>query len=320
MFVNRVSKFILTSSSSLIACRNMVLSHATTKHNNYDDVPAVCLVHGLLGSKVNFRSFSKALHSSEVVTADIRNHGDSMHVDSMNVDEMAQDIIDTMDHLGHKKFYMAGHSLGGKVAMAVALLHPDRLQGLIVLDMSPQDLKDIDRPTTREGYSSRHILSVLAALEPQLPSMSRKQIEEHLKQEMPLMTPGMTGFLMQNVVPHPMDPSGSAFKSFISQINKRYDEELSSWDYMGLTASLPSLFLSGGNSYYVSDKARNVIIPSIFPMAQCKVIEGAGHWVHADKPTQVLEQMNKFMDEFKDWKMGKTCDARMGAKCGGTWL
>ena len=49
-----------------------------------------------------------------VIQVDVRNHGQSPHTDEMNYAVMAQDILDTLDHLNTQQFSVIGHSMGGK--------------------------------------------------------------------------------------------------------------------------------------------------------------------------------------------------------------
>jgi len=69
----------------------------------------------------------------------MRNHGESDHHESMTYKEMAEDVIRLMDKLLIKKFTLLGHSMGGKTAISLASLFPDRLDGLIVVDTAPND-------------------------------------------------------------------------------------------------------------------------------------------------------------------------------------
>jgi len=101
-------------------------------------VPLIIL-HGLLGSSSNFNAVGKRLSKvldREIVLADLRNHGASPWSDSMAFEDMAQDVVKLiMEHGG--RTHLCGHSLGGKVAMATALLHPETLASCTVVDISP---------------------------------------------------------------------------------------------------------------------------------------------------------------------------------------
>ncbi|GFH56274.1 abhydrolase domain-containing protein 11 [Chaetoceros tenuissimus] len=103
----------------------------------------VILLHGLLGQKRNFASLGTSLalqleHKRRIFAVDLRNHGDSTDWRSeMSYSQMAEDIRQFMDNVGIEKAVLIGHSMGGKCAKAMALTYPDRVSGLIVLDISP---------------------------------------------------------------------------------------------------------------------------------------------------------------------------------------
>ena len=86
---------------------------------------------------------------------------------------MAQDVIDTLDELGIAEFSVIGHSMGGKVAMKIAGLYPERIAHLIVLDVSP---------VAYEGHRHQAILNALNAVRAEPHELSRKQATEIMKQ------------------------------------------------------------------------------------------------------------------------------------------
>lgn len=79
--------------------------------------------------------------NADVITLDLRNHGRSGHSSEASLQSMAADILSVADTAvrGHKtpKVNLLGHSLGGKVAMALALQQPERVSRLVVADISP---------------------------------------------------------------------------------------------------------------------------------------------------------------------------------------
>ena len=49
---------------------------------------------------------------------------------------MAQDVVHFLKSQNIEKIILVGHSMGGKVAQALALLHPEFVEGLVVLDIA----------------------------------------------------------------------------------------------------------------------------------------------------------------------------------------
>ena len=73
----------------------------------------------------------------QVIAVDMRNHGESPHSMTMDYPVMAADIVELLDDLALPKAHLLGHSMGGKVAMQVALNQPDRVASLIAADIAP---------------------------------------------------------------------------------------------------------------------------------------------------------------------------------------
>ena len=92
--------------------------------------PVIILIHGMFGSLSNLGMLARPLVDQyRVISVDLRNHGDSPHEQKMDIPAMAADIVELMDDLHIDSATLIGHSLGGKVAMQVALNCPARVAG-----------------------------------------------------------------------------------------------------------------------------------------------------------------------------------------------
>ena len=120
-----------------------IISPMLKSASNNAKLPLIAM-HGLFGFKSNLRTIvaNSAINNDRtVVTVDLRNHGDSFHSNEMSLNDMANDIIDTMDYLDFKNAVLLGHSLGGRVAMAAALHHANRIKSIIIGDVAPVDYR-----------------------------------------------------------------------------------------------------------------------------------------------------------------------------------
>ena len=96
------------------------------------------ILHGLFGSGKNWHSQARRFAEFfDVYCVDLRNHGQSFHADEMNYPAMADDVVRLLDHLGIDSCRMLGHSMGGKVAMTIAIQHPALISRLVVADIAP---------------------------------------------------------------------------------------------------------------------------------------------------------------------------------------
>ncbi len=97
------------------------------------------LIHGLFGSLENLNMVAKTLSQYYCVTSvDVRNHGNSFHQEGMSYAVLAQDVITLMNDLAIESCHVLGHSMGGKIAMQIALSNPERVNKLAVADIAPR--------------------------------------------------------------------------------------------------------------------------------------------------------------------------------------
>ena len=239
----------------------------------------IIILHGLFGMLDNWQTLAKKLAENySVFIVDQRNHGRSPHVGEHNYTGMADDLLHFMqDHL-MQKAHIIGHSMGGKTAMQFAFDHPDQVDKLIVVDIAPK--------TYPAGHNE--IFNALEALDlEQLEN--RRAIDEQLSRFVPEQ--GVKQFLMKNI--ERTKNNGFAFKMNFPVIHRDYPDilEAPEWDepFEGDT-----LFIRGANSHYVQDEDVLDILES-FPNARLETIFDAGHWVHAEKPQELLDLVKEFL-------------------------
>ncbi|SQI33781.1 Esterase ybfF [Serratia plymuthica] len=102
----------------------------------------VVLIHGLFGNLDNLGVLARDLNQQHsVIKVDLRNHGLSPRSAVMTYPEMAQDLLALLDELQLEKAIVIGHSMGGKAAMALTAIAPERVEKLIVIDVAPVDYR-----------------------------------------------------------------------------------------------------------------------------------------------------------------------------------
>ncbi|WP_438952123.1 alpha/beta fold hydrolase [Porticoccus sp.] len=230
---------------------------------------SVVLMHGMFGSLSNLGVIGRALADQyQVIAVDMRNHGESPHSMTMDYPAMAADIVELLDDLALHKAHLLGHSMGGKVAMQVALNQPDRVASLIAADIAPVAY----RPDRHGG-----VLAGLSALAEARPG-SRQQADRLLAQH--VSDPGVRAFLLKNL--HRAEDGHYDLLLYLDGILANYDETLTLAP-TGAPFPGPTLFIKGADSAYIQEKHRAEIL-RLFPHAQLKVMDNTGHWLHAEKP------------------------------------
>lgn len=117
-------RYIASTSENADAVDLAYASYESTGDTDCSRPPLVIL-HGLLGSKNNWNSMSKAVHRTtgrKVISVDARNHGDSRHSSQHTYVHMAHDVMKLLKKLELSKVSVLGHSMGGRTAMVLSLL------------------------------------------------------------------------------------------------------------------------------------------------------------------------------------------------------
>lgn len=238
------------------------------------------IIHGLFGSADNWRTLSKKFAEQyRVIALDLRNHGRSPHVDGMSYDAMAADVLALMDKLGLEKAHILGHSMGGKVAMQLALNLPERLEKLIVADIAPVEY----------GHGHDDVLAALYAVQNAGGAASRKEADTMMAEH--LETLGVRQFLSTNLEKKENGKLG--WRVGLDQINADYDSVVEA--PTGQPFAGPSLFIRGELSHYVEDSYLPQV-DALFPQNQLITMAGCGHWLHAEKPMDFLAHVQTFLN------------------------
>ena len=240
----------------------------------------VVILHGLFGAARNWRSFAKILAEHyQVFTVDLRNHGDSDHTDSMYYMEMAEDIRQFLHDRHLDQVSLIGHSMGGKTAMTFALENEEFVDKLVILDIAPVQYENDFEP----------LADAMLALDLSDIS-SRNQANDLLKTS--IKDGSLRLFLLQNLI--------RVEESFHWKINlpviKAALPDISAFPTFTLNSLYagPTLFLGGDQSDYIRS-AYHEDIRSFFPEAEIVTIENANHWLHADQPQRVFEEISRFL-------------------------
>lgn len=264
-------------------------------HRVTGEGPPLILLHGLFGSLENLGSVAQRLQDQWLIHAlDQRNHGRSPHSETMDYKAMADDVVAYMDKQGLDEVALLGHSMGGKTAMQVALAAPDRVSHLIVADIAPVD------------YKPRHdaILEGLMAVDLSQVK-TRQQADEALQDYVEM--PAVRQFLLKNLAritdeerEREGEKSDAVFRWRLNLpvINDSYVRLAEAPSAEGPFEG-PTLFIKGADSAYIQDKHRDEV-NRLFPAAKLRIIEGTGHWLHAEKPDTFATLCRRFLQNEAD--------------------
>jgi pimeloyl-ACP methyl ester carboxylesterase len=244
------------------------------------DGPAVLVLHGLLGQSRNWQAIARRLQRSlGIFLVDLRNHGASPWSAEVGFAAMADDLVALVQRERLGRVALVGHSLGGKVAMTLALRRPDLVQRLAVVDIAPV--------AYRSGFED--LIRAMLAVELG-PDTRRADVEAALTAGVP--DANVRAFLATNLQTRAgrlaWAPNLEALLAGMEEL-KGFPPPPDPGRYDG-----PTLFLRGGLSRYVRPEHEPTIL-RLFPQARIVTVEGAGHWVHAEKPERTITELERFL-------------------------
>ncbi|MCF8366969.1 MAG: alpha/beta fold hydrolase [Bacteroidales bacterium] len=239
------------------------------------------ILHGIFGISDNWVSFARSVEDRfRVFIPDQRNHGQSPHDPTFNYYALCADLYDFIDEHELEHPIVLGHSMGGKVAMRFALENPDILKALVVADISMRSYQ----------RRFRHLDMIDAMMSVDFNNaQTREDVEKQIEPR--IRDSRIRQFAMKNL--YRRERSGEfAWRLNLEAINLNMDEV-----FEGIASDAlyqkPTLFIRGGASDYIKYEDFDQIYRN-FPKADIKTIEGAGHWLHAEKPNE----FKYFFDEF----------------------
>ncbi len=248
--------------------------------------PPRVILHGLFGTLDNWQTLARRWATEaglRVVSVDLRNHGRSFHAPAHTYALMAQDVLELFDHLYlGPDTTLLGHSMGGKVAMRLALDHPARLARLIVVDIAPRFSNMAHQDDILAGLQSVDFTTCA----------NRQDADTALAKHVPNF--GTRQFLLKNL--YRQEDNTFAWRINLAvlagQLAAIGEETVGQAPF-----PKPALFIRGGQSNYITAEDKLTGIPALFPNSQVATVLDAGHWVHAEKPDEVFEMVKAFVQQ-----------------------
>ena len=260
-----------------------------------DQGPAAVLLHGLFGSGDNLAGLGAALAEHyRVLLVDLRNHGRSGWSETMTLEAMAADVAALLKNRDLAPAVVVGHSLGGKVAMQLALQAPRLVDALVIADIAP----------VRYPPHHQQIFAGLGAVKlDRIESRADadKMLAGHVAE------PTVRGFLLKSLTaegrqaPRARAAEDQEQDQEQGRFHWRFHWRALERGYTDLSAvpegqpfDKPALFIKGERSDYILPEYETAIRER-FPRAVLQSIDGTGHWLHAEQPARFNDLVRDFL-------------------------
>jgi pimeloyl-ACP methyl ester carboxylesterase len=245
------------------------------------------VMHGLYGASDNWYTIAKQLSRYfEVYIVDLRNHGRSPQVDTHTYHEMSKDILELMKDNCLSKTTLLGHSMGGKVAMHFAFENPKLVESMIIVDIAPKNYSK-----NRSIAKHKEIIDGMLKID-----LSLLKKREDLKHQ-------LSAYLSNDFTYHFITKNlrQDKNKAFSWKLNlpvlakeiKNIADGFSENDINNLKIKSPVLFIKGENSNYIQ-KQDYKTIAKLFPNSKIQEIKDVEHWIHAQKPQELVNMIIDF--------------------------
>lgn len=249
--------------------------------DEYGDLnaPVLIILHGFFASSRNWRQIARKLKEHyHIYLLDMRNHGESEHNSIMDYPAMAADLELFLDSRQINKANILGHSMGGKAAMWFALSHSERVNKLLIADISPVSYR----------HSFDNLIQALQDL-PLEKLTNRKQADDLLSAAIP--ESGFRQFLLQNLI---LNDGKYCWRINLNIFSDTADNIIAFPNTDEVSPYLDKvLFLAGETSNYIDQDS----VSQLFPNEEIITIAKAGHWLHAEQPEAFCAAVNDFLLE-----------------------
>jgi pimeloyl-ACP methyl ester carboxylesterase len=256
-----------------------------------DAIPrySAILLHGILGSGQNLRSFARRLVQAcpawQILLVDHRNHGDSGHPSGpQTVNRCAGDIFALCQSLTLKPQLIAGHSFGGKVALAYARNQPNGLRQAWILDTNPGSLD----PSKRAYHVVSRVLETVASVP--MPLEHRNDLVEHFRHH------GLPEAVARWMTTNLRRTDGGLqwrfhYEALGEMIHDYWDTDL--WSFLKAPPDHLSIDLvqAERSDRWDLDSVKHIEALPAYGNTQVHLLENAGHWLHVDNPDGLIELM-----------------------------
>jgi len=230
--------------------------------------PALVLIHGAGGTHLYWPAEVRRLAGWRVYALDLPGHGKSSGRGLQSISAYAQAVLDWMSVLGIHSAIFAGHSMGGAIALSLALDHPDRVTGLILIGSGAR-LKVSPELLEKSASSTTYQSAVELVIQWGFSESSPKRLKELAARRM---------LEIRSSVLHSDFLACQAFNETarVEQIHQ------------------PTLLLYGSEDRLTPLRLGQYLEKQL-PNAKLKTIPQAGHMVMLEQPLAVAQEMSDFL-------------------------
>jgi 2-succinyl-6-hydroxy-2,4-cyclohexadiene-1-carboxylate synthase len=256
--------------------------------------PAVVFLHGFMGSSADWREIISVFGDHTFrIAVDLPGHGESLRLppDTYTINGATRAVIRTMDGLEVTRPVVAGYSMGGRLALYLALRYPELCAGLFLESASPGLENAGERAARRAADESRAERLASGDFEAFLRDWYGQPLFASLARDEDLF--------YRTIEARRRNDPGELARSLRGMGT---GSQPSMWGELK-HLSAPTLAVAGGlDEKYARISSRMAIIN---PRLKSAVVPAAGHTVHAETPAAYCSLLWRFVDRLS-FALGET--------------
>lgn len=251
--------------------------------------PLVVLLHGWPETSYEWRHVIPQLAKGFTVAApDLRGTGETERTQTgYDKRTIAEDTAALIRHLGFSKAAVVGHDMGGKAAYVLALLHPEMVEKLVMVDCSPPGSENMDSANGGLWHYGFH----MAADFPEMLTQGREreyisaQVAHGLHSKDAISATDIAEYVRHYSSPGGMTAGFNYYRTLLE--DGKFVTSLPSRKF-----AMPVLTVGG--RYSGADKLYKRLLPEASDLTGI-VAEKSGHFIPEEEPEFFIEQVESFL-------------------------
>ena len=244
------------------------------------------ILHGMLEMSDFWIPIAKHFSANfDVILPDLRNHGRSPHSFTHTYQLAEQDLVELIEDLKLENIILVGYSMGGRISMLYSQEDNNKLDKLIIIDVSPRAYR------TDEYLNILTLYNDLKKLDKADISKfkNRKELTEFLLEN--IESKGLVNLLLKNLI---KDEQGFKWRFNIKALLRYMETPNQAYITLTKKVNTPTLLIHGEKSNFVQEKDLE-IFKQFYTNFKFVVIKNTSHLLPYEKPEELIRNIEEFV-------------------------
>ncbi len=263
--------------------------------------PLVVMLHGFPECWYSWRHQLRKLSDSfDCVAPEMRGYGETdapVGIENYTVEKLVGDVTDLIEAIGHRRAIVVGHDWGGGIAWATALMRPECVERLIVLNCPhPKRFSEELRRNPRQMLRSWYMLFFQIPALPEAMFRARnfalldRALMEGTVRKDAITAEDMRYFRAAFANPYSITAAINYYRAAF-----RIGRRPSAYQWLDRKIAAPTMLIWGERDFALGKELTRGMEPLFSGRFEIRYVPEAGHWVQQEEPERVSAWMREFM-------------------------